>query len=374
MADGIRQYFGDETMQDWLTERRKRHQAANGSYECQGGANRWYMVTEHRTPEGFTVTLTEDVTDRRENEKRLRESDERYRALVNLLPDAVYVHKGGHIVLSNEAALNLFGAETPEDLSGKEALDLTHPEFHETVVKRRSLVVGEGTRTVFMRQKRIRLDGSWFWAEVAAAAIEWEGERGGIVVMRDVTKQINAEEVLIKSKEEADIANRTKTEFLANMSHELRTPLNAIIGFSDLMQREMLGPLGNDQYSDYVRDIYQSGSHLHDVVNNILDLSKIEAGKLDLSEEEVNIGFCVERCLRVVAPRIDEGGLVIESNIDESLPLLCADERKIKQFVINLLSNAVKFTERGGSISVSAQYDQAETMALTVVDFRFSAV
>ena len=368
IAAEIGNRVGGNSAEEWLAQRRYRHQAANGSYECQGSANRWYSVTEHRTQEGFTVTLTEDITDRRENENRLRESDERYRALVNLLPDAVYVHKGGHIVLSNEAALTLFGAEAPEELMGKEALELTHPEFHEVVQKRRSLVVGEGTRTVFMRQKRLRLDGSWFWAEVAAAAIDWEGERGGIVVMRDVTEQIEAEEVLIRSKEEADIANRTKTEFLANISHELRTPLNAIIGFSDLMQREMFGPLGNDQYNDYARDIYQSGSHLHDVINDILDLSKIEAGKLDLSEENVNLKLCVERYLRVVAPRADEGGLKLESKFDETLPLLRADERKIKQIVINLLSNAVKFTERGGSISISAHFEELEKVVLTVRD------
>jgi PAS domain S-box-containing protein len=368
IADDIRQRLGSEMADDWLAERRQHHQQANGSYECRGGIDRWYTVTEHRTPEGFTVTLTADITDRRENEDRLRESDERYRALVNLLPDAVYVHKGGYIVLSNEAALDLFGAKTAEDLMGKEALDLTHPEFHEVVVERRGRVVGEGTRTVFMRQKRLRLDGSWFWAEVAAAAIEWEGERGGIVVMRDITKQIDAEEVLIRSKEEAEIANRTKTEFLANISHELRTPLNAIIGFSDLMQREMFGPLGNKQYNDYVRDIYQSGSHLHDVINDILDLSKIEAGKLDLSEEAVNLGRCIERCLRVVAPRADEGGLTLESTIDDSLPSLRADERKVKQIMINLLSNAVKFTERGGTISVTAQNDQLDSVVLTVSD------
>ena len=368
IADDMRARFGDETADDWLAERRQRHQDAKGSYECRGSGDRWYTVTEHRTPEGFTVSLTAEITDRRENEERLRESDERYRALVNLLPDAVYVHKGGHIVLSNAAALNLFGAETSEELMGKEALDLTHPEFHEIVMKRRGLVVGEGTRTVFMRQKRLRLDGSWFWAEVAAAAIDWEGERGGIVVMRDITEQIKAEEILITSKEEADIANRTKTEFLANMSHELRTPLNAIIGFSDLMQREMFGPLGNEQYADYARDIYQSGSHLHDVINDILDLSKIEAGKLDLSEAEVELGLCVERCLRVVAPRADECGLKIESKIDDALPRITADERKIKQIVINLLSNAVKFTDRGGLISVSAQYDPDDSIVFVVRD------
>ncbi len=130
----------------------------------------------------------------------------------------------------------------------------------------------------------------------------------------------------------------------------------------------MFGPLGNEQYNDYVRDIYQSGSHLHDVINDILDLSKIEAGKLDLSEEAVNLGRCIERCLRVVAPRADEGGLTLESTIDDSLPSLRADERKVKQIMINLLSNAVKFTERGGTISVTAQNDQLDSVVLTVSD------
>jgi signal transduction histidine kinase len=134
------------------------------------------------------------------------------------------------------------------------------------------------------------------------------------------------------------------------------------------MPREMFGPLGNDQYNGYARDIYQSGSHLHDVINDILDLSKIEVGKLDLLESEVDLGLCVDRCLHVVAPRADEGGLKIESKIDDSLPRIQADERKNKQIVINLLSNAVKFTESGGSILISAHYDRAESIVLIVRD------
>ncbi|MBK20337.1 MAG: hypothetical protein CMM52_16015 [Rhodospirillaceae bacterium] len=368
IADEISNQHGSEIAEKWKAERRRNHLEASGSYESRAMGDRWFTITEHRTSEGFTLTLTADITDRRESETRLRESDERYRALVNLLPDAIYVHKGGYIVLANEAALNLFGANTPDELMGKETLDLTHPEFHETVSERQILVIEQGNRTVFMRQKRLRLDGSWFWAEVGAAAIDWEGERGGIVVMRDVTQQIEAEETLIKSKEQADIANRTKTEFLANISHELRTPLNAIIGFSDLMQREMFGSLGNEQYKDYARDIYQSGSHLHDVINDILDLSKIEAGKLDLSEEEFDLGSCVERCLRVVAPRAEENGLELQSTIVETLPRFRGDERKIKQILINLLSNAVKFTERGGSISVDASYNKSDSIELIVRD------
>ena len=264
--------------------------------------------------------------------------------------------------------MHLFGASSADQLIGRELLDLTHPDHHDVVRERRSAVVEQGTRTVFMRQKRLRLDGSWFWAEVAAAAIDWDGERGGVVVMRDVTAQIEAENELIRSKEEAELANRAKTEFLANISHELRTPLNAIIGFSDLMQREMLGPLGNAQYASYIRDIHQSGTHLHDVINDILDLSKIEAGQMELQETSVDVRRAIERCIRVVAARAKDNGLKLITELPEFLPFIIADERKLKQILINLMSNAVKFTKQGGSVTIAASSGSEEGVTIRVID------
>jgi signal transduction histidine kinase len=243
-------------------------------------------------------------------------------------------------------------AGSADELIGRESIDFIHSDFRDAVRKLQRKSAKAGTRTTFGRQKRLRCDGTEFWAEVAAGAIQWDGERSGIVVLRDATEQMAAEEALVRSKEEAELANRAKTEFLANISHELRTPLNAIIGFSDLMQKEMLGPLGNDQYRDYLRDIYQSGTHLHDVINDILDLSKIEAGQLELREEPVNVATAVERCLRVVAARAEEKGIALHTDIGRDLPVISADERKVKQILINLLSNAVKFTERGGHVTV----------------------
>ena len=204
--------------------------------------------------------------------------------------------------------------------------------------------------------------------QAAAAAIDWEGERGGVVVLRDVSAQIAAENELIRSKEEAELANRAKTEFLANISHELRTPLNAIIGFSDLMQREMLGPLGNEQYASYIRDIHQSGSHLHDVINDILDLSKIEAGQMELQETLVDVKHAIERCIRVVATRADDNGLKLVIDLPDSLPFVIADERKLKQILINLISNAVKFTEKGGTITVDAAAGANGGVIIRVID------
>lgn len=364
----IKSRLGEDAANKWLTGRRRQHRDAAGNHEFQGINGHWFNLRERRTPDGYTVTMVTDITDRRESEIRLQENEERYRTLINLMPDAIYVHKRGTISLCNEAALALFGASSTEGLIGKELLDLTHPEFHDVALQRRSMIVEEGTRTAFMRQKRLRLDGSWFWAEVAAAAIYWEGERGGAVVVRDVTSQMVAEEELIRSKEEAELASRAKTEFLANISHELRTPLNAIIGFSDLMQREMLGPLGNQQYVDYIRDINQSGSHLCDVINDILDLSKIEAGQLELHEEEIDFRAAVERCIRVVSPRAEENGLTLEIKVAESLPHIIGDETKLKQILINLMSNAVKFTEQGGTVTVEAGLDNPGNILISVVD------
>jgi PAS domain S-box-containing protein len=268
----------------------------------------------------------------------------------------------------NEAAVALFGALSSDDLIDRDSLDFIHPEYREQVRRLQQTSAKAGTRTASGRQKRLRCDGSWFWAEVSAGAIEWDGERSGIVVVRDATEQMAAEAALVRSKEEAELANRAKTEFLANISHELRTPLNAIIGFSDLMQREMLGPLGNDQYRSYLHDIYQSGNHLHDVINDILDLSKIEAGQIELREEPVDVRMAIERCVRVVSARAEEGGLKLVPRIADRLPIILADERKVKQILINLLSNAVKFTENGGTITIEALPAEGSGVMLRVSD------
>src|SRR6185437_1442101 len=141
-------------------------------------------------------------------------------------------------------------------------------------------------------------------------------------------------ETLVRAKEEAETASRTKSEFLANMSHELRTPLNAIIGFSDVMQRGIFGPLG-ERYRGYARDIHESGTHLLDVITDILDLSKIEAGRLTLLEEEVELTAIFASCERLVRERADKGGvkLAVDLKSFKVLPLLVADQIKIKQIV-----------------------------------------
>jgi two-component system cell cycle sensor histidine kinase PleC len=155
-------------------------------------------------------------------------------------------------------------------------------------------------------------------------------------------------------KTRAEAANRAKSEFLANMSHELRTPLNAINGFSEIMVAEMYGPLGDRRYQEYARDILGSGQHLLALINDILDMAKIEAGKLNLRFEPVSIEEVAEDALRLVRNRAEAAGLVLTADLPPA-PDIEADYRAVKQILLNLLSNAVKFTPRGGRVVLRAE-------------------
>jgi signal transduction histidine kinase len=138
------------------------------------------------------------------------------------------------------------------------------------------------------------------------------------------------------------------------MSHELRTPLNAIIGFSEIMNAELLGPLGTHEYKQYAGDIHESGAHLLSLINDILDLSKIEAGRMELVEERIVVGEVIEASVRIIRERAQAAELELICDIPDTLPNLFADERAIKQILLNLLSNAVKFTEPGGTVTIAA--------------------
>ncbi len=166
---------------------------------------------------------------------------------------------------------------------------------------------------------------------------------------------------------EAVTANQTKTEFLANMSHELRTPLNAIIGFSDIIKGAKFGPIESN-YQDYAKDINDAGEHLHGIISDILDISKVETGELDIDQEPVDLFETISACEMMLGDRVSEAGLMLSYNIASTIPDLYADPMRLKQILMNLLTNAIKFTPEGGKISVTALNRDDGGVALIIAD------
>jgi signal transduction histidine kinase len=191
---------------------------------------------------------------------------------------------------------------------------------------------------------------------------------GYVSSFSDITALKQAEQALIAARDQAELANRTKSEFLANVSHELRTPLNAILGFSEIMLHEQLGPLGEPRYREFARDIHDSGAHLLAIINDILDLSRIEAGTFAIDDEVVRVDVLFAAVQRLMRERAAKGGVAITVEVPPGLPPVRADERALKQILLNLLSNAVKFTPAGGHVALQARLDPDGGMALSVRD------
>ncbi|HEV8680437.1 MAG TPA: ATP-binding protein [Stellaceae bacterium] len=173
---------------------------------------------------------------------------------------------------------------------------------------------------------------------------------------------------LRRAKAAAEAASRSKSRFIATLSHELRTPLNAIIGFSEMMLHEVLGAVGHKQYRDYVADIHASGAHLLQIINDILDLSTAESGRIELHEAVFDLRDAIASVRRLVSSRIGDGGLSYAVELPADFPLLRADERKTKQVLLNLVANAVKFTPPGGLITIAGHFDRKAGLRLTVSD------
>ncbi|MBR7653798.1 PAS domain S-box protein [Brucella oryzae] len=192
--------------------------------------------------------------------------------------------------------------------------------------------------------------------------------RGFCAVLRDITQWKRTEEELTNARKEAERASSQKTEFLARISHEIRTPLNAIIGFSELMADEKFGSIGNDRYRDYLRDINRSGNHVLALVNDLLDISKIEAGALDMQFEAVSLNDAIAEAIALMQPQANRERVIIRSSFQSNLPDIVADTRSIKQVALNLLSNAVRFTAPGGQVIVSTSYEMNGDVVMRVRD------
>ncbi len=192
--------------------------------------------------------------------------------------------------------------------------------------------------------------------------------KGFCAVLRDITAWKQTEQALLEARRQAEVASNTKSEFLAKISHEIRTPLNAIIGFSELMTEERFGPVGNQRYREYLTDINKSGRHVLDLVNDLLDISKIEAGKQELDFESVPLNDTIAEAIAMVQPQANRDQIIVRSNLETNVPPVVADLRSIKQIVLNLLSNAIRFTHPGGQVIVSTSYQANGSVLMRVRD------
>ncbi len=187
-------------------------------------------------------------------------------------------------------------------------------------------------------------------------------------VLRDLTNWKKAEADLTEARRMADTANQQKSQFLAKISHEIRTPMNSIIGFAEVMMDERFGAIGNERYAEYLRDIHRSGQLVVSLINDLLDLSKIEAGKADLSFGSVSLNEVITSCVSMMEPQAMRERVFLRTQLDPALPMVVADERSIRQIVINLLSNSAKFNNPGGQIIISTALTHEREAVLRIKD------
>ena len=297
----------------------------------------------------------------RRSESTVRAGEERYRLLAENATDMITRHdEKGRVIFASLAAQQLFG-EPAQKIAGDGLFERVHVADRPAYLTAlsRSFANNEPIAVEF----RVRRAGSaeaarYVWVEMRCRPLRAEGaplDRPGIVaVTRDISDRKAQEAEILRTRDEAESASRAKTQFLANMSHELRTPLNAVIGFSEILNRELFGSLGEARYRDYARLIHESGEHLLNVVNDILDMSKIEAGKFKIVKEPFDVAPLVKSCCDLMRHTAEQRSLSLIMDVAPGIPELPADKRACKQMLLNVISNAIKFTDPGGWVRVSA--------------------
>jgi len=316
---------------------------------------------------GGLIGVMLDITKRKRAEAESRESRELLEHLVEHAPDPIFVHDDqGKLVQVNENACTSLGYTRDELLAMNVADFETGPSLEELTAAWSQM--GEGMNNIEGNHRR--KDGSVFPVEVHVSRFKPGAGLGSLflALARDISERKEAEAHLVAAKRDAENANRAKSEFLANMSHELRTPLNAILGFSEVIRTELLGPIGSESYGEYADDIHGSGRHLLQIINDMLDISRLEIDSIKLDETIVAVIDPIDACFRMLVDRAREKELNLENHVLANLADLICDSRRVTQILVNLVGNAIKFTEPGGRILVSADFNAEGGIRIDVAD------
>ena len=291
--------------------------------------------------EKLFLGLVRDITERRRTEEALRESEERFRSIVEGAPDAIFIQSDRRFAYLNPAACRLFGAASADELKGTLVLDRIHPQYHQ-VVEERMRHLNEERRSLRERVELrfLRMDMSEVWVETSGEPIFYQGKHGALGFARDITWRKQAEEALRES-------DRLKTAFLQNISHEIRTPMNGILGFLRLLE---MPALEDDERSEYVRIVNQSGRRLLSTINDIIELSRIEAGRTGVRMESVDVEQVMRFHFNFFEPQAEEKRLflTLAEHVRGEDALLRTDKNKLDSILNSLLGNAIKFTSKGG--------------------------
>jgi PAS domain S-box-containing protein len=354
----------------WLAERLAYHRNPVGTFEFRQRDGRWIQAVEQRTDDGRTISIYIEINALKEREDELRKSEEQFRVTFDAAPIGMAILDANSRFIRTNAALRQLLGYGEDELRRLLSRDLTHPEDRPASDQLSAQLFSGKADQGELEKRYIAKSGAFVHALTRIGAVRDDSGKTMHLLSQivDITTRKSAEQELIAAKEQAELANRTKSEFLANMSHELRTPLNAIIGFSEIVAGELFGPIGAARYVEYAHDIHSSGIHLLSIISDILDLSKIEAGRRELSESVVDLYGAAESCLRLVRGRADDGGVKLLNGVTRGMTPLFADERAVKQILLNLLSNAVKFTPEGGRVSVRTEIRPDGELVVLVED------